>query len=160
MILSSREKLLLIVLALTAAGALLYFGVSALGTYERSQARQIARKQTLLGRATALQASLAQLRVRRPGNKRRGTLIGLMENLAERNGLKDRIRLNRVPIDKARGLEGIDVRLDQLALDEMAAFVHSVENARPTLVVDQLEITSSFRSTELLRLSLRVLAKK
>lgn len=160
MILSAREKLLLVVLALTVAGALLFFGFSALGDYERSLARQIARKQVLLSRATTLKAGLSQLRVRGPRSKRKGTLIGLMENLAERNGLKDRIRLNRVPIDRARGLEAIDVRLDQLALDEMVAFVHSVENARPILVVDQLEITSSFRSTDLLRLSLRVLAKK
>ncbi len=160
MVLSAREKLLLLVLAVTIVAAALFFGVSTLSGYERSLEKQITRKQALLHRATVLSSSLAQVRKGGARRKRTGTLIGLMERLAGKNGLQDRIRLNRVPMDRAAGLEGIDVKLDQLALDELVAFVHSVEDAKPVLVIDQLEITPAFRASDLLRLSIRVLAKK
>ena len=74
--------------------------------------------------------------------------------------MKERIQLNRVPLDKSRGVEAIDIKLDQLSLDEAVGFIHAIENSKPVLVVDQMEITNSFRSKQLLRLSMRVLAQK
>jgi hypothetical protein len=161
MVLSSREKLLILLLAVLAVGAIVYYALSSLVDYEDKLSRNILRREATLTKAKVLKASLtgANGRSTRAGTLR-GSLIGHIEQLAARNALKDRIRLNRVPVDKSRGVQAVDIKLDQLSLDETVGFIHAIEHSRPVLVVDQMEITSSFRSKQLLRLSLRVLAQK
>jgi hypothetical protein len=57
-------------------------------------------------------------------------------------------------------VEGVEVRLDNLTLDELVAFVHAVEHSEPMLLIDRMEVSPNFRSKELLRLTARVLAEK
>ncbi len=161
MVKSRREKLLLLLLAALVAGALLYYALAGLLGYEGRLDQQILRKQALLAKARTLTARLGQFSGRSAAaRKRKGSLIGHIEQLAARNALKDRIRLNRVPLDKSKGLEAIDVKVDRLALDELVGFIYAIENSQPILVVDQMEITPSIRAKDLMRLSARVLAQK
>jgi hypothetical protein len=144
---------LIFVAVALSVGALVYFVVSGLKGYEERLSQEVARKEALLTKVTLISESLAARGRRKP-------LIGYIEQLAARNGLKDRIQLNLVPTDKARGVEAINIKLDNLSLDDMVSFIHAIENSKPVLVVDQMEITNSFRSQDQLRLSIRVLAQK
>ena len=159
MILSRREKLLIAGLTGLMAVVLLYFVLSQFNGWEHRLARDITRKQALLARATLLTEGLAKFNGPRASKVRRKPLIGHIEQLATRNGLKDRIQLNVVPMDKARRVQGIDVKLDTLSLDEMVKFIHAVETSKPVLVVNQLDISSAFRAKDQLRLSVRILAQ-
>lgn len=161
MILSQREKLLILLLSVLVGLSIVYFSFSAILGYGDDLSRKIQRREVLLARAKVLSTSLSRSGGRaRPRKAFKGSLIGYAERLAGQNALKDRIQLNRVPLDKSRGIEAIDIKLDQLSLDEAVGFVHAIENSRPVLVVDQMEITNSFRSKQLLRMSLRVMAQK
>ena len=42
----------------------------------------------------------------------------------------------------------------------MIAFIYSVENSDPVLVLDQLDISPSFRARDLLRVTMRVLSQE
>lgn len=161
MVLSQREKRLIVFLGGLVGLTILYFGISSIIGYGENMSRKIERREALLSRATVLTATLnpSGVRSRRRGS-RKGSLIGYAEQLAGQNALKSRIQLNRVPVDKTRGIEAIDIKLDQLSLDEAVGFIHAIENSQPVLVVDQMELNNSFRSKQLLRLSLRVLAQK
>ena len=155
------RALLLLLLATMVAAGLLYYALTGLLGYEDRLEQQILRKQALLVKARTITASLAQFSGRpAAARKRKGSLIGHIEQLAARNALKDRIRLNRVPMDKSKGLEAIDIKVDRLALDELVGFIYTIENSQPILAVDQMEITPSIRAKDLLRLSARVLAQK
>ncbi len=160
MTLSRREILLILGLALLAVGASVYFLFSQLNGYEARLAREAARKKVQLGKTVELTQQLLGFSSKPSRRRRRKPLIGNVEQLASRAGLKDRIQLNLVPTDKAKDVEGIDVKLDNLTLDEMVAFLHAIEGAVPPLVVAQVDITNAFRSQEHLRLSVRILAKK
>lgn len=161
MVLSQREKLLILLLGVLVALTAVYFALSAIRGYGDDLSRDIQRREALLSRARVLTATVGRTASRSRSKKSlNGSLIGYAERLAGQNNLKGRIQLNRVPMDKSRGIEAIDIKLDQLSLDEAVGFIHTIENAQPALVVDQMEITTSFRSKELLRLSLRVLAQK
>jgi hypothetical protein len=151
---------LIFVAVALSVGALVYFVVSGLKGYEERLSQEVARKEALLTKVTLISESLAQYNGRPAARGRRKPLIGYIEQLAARNGLKDRIQLNLVPTDKARGVEAINIKLDNLSLDDMVSFIHAIENSKPVLVVDQMEITNSFRSQDQLRLSIRVLAQK
>jgi hypothetical protein len=86
--------------------------------------------------------------------------LGLLEGMAKQAGLGDRLQLNLMPQDRAKNLEAVEVKLDALNLDEIVGFVHAIESARPPLIVDQFEVTPSFRARELLRVTMRVIALK
>ena len=153
--------MLIVLLGVLVGVSILYFSISAILGFGDDLSRKIQRREALLTRAKVLSATLSRTSGRaRSRNIFKGSLIGYAEQLAGQNSLKDRIQLNRVPLDKSRGIEAIDIKLDQLSLDEAVGFLHAIEHSRPVLVVDQMEITTSFRSKQLLRMSLRVMAQK
>lgn len=160
MTLSRRETLLIFGLASFVLGALAYFLLSWLAGYSERLGREVERRQIQLVKAEKLTRGLAEFNGNASNRRRRKPLIGNVEQLAARNGLKERIQLNLVPMDKARKVAGIDVKLDNLTLDEMIAFIHAVENTVPPLIMEQVDITAAFRSQDQLRLSVRILAEK
>jgi hypothetical protein len=131
-----------------------------LNAYEQALAAQTEVKEAQLERLRAINVEMTRLRqpVRVRGRVR--SLISYVEQLASAINLKDRIQLNLLPDDGASGLQRIDVKLDNLTLDEAVGLVYTLENAENPLVIDQLEVTPAFRDKELLRLTLRVLAPK
>lgn len=160
MVLSKREKLLIAGLAALVVATVFYFLISQIFSYQRDLAQEISRHEFLLNKARVLAASLGPAAAPRsaPQNANR-SLIGYLERVAAQQGLKERVQLNRVPIDKAKGVEGIDVKLNELSLDDVVRFIYEIENSRPPLVIDQLEITESFRTKKKLRLNVRVLGQ-
>lgn len=160
MLLSKREKLLVLSLGIFLGLLALYLIGSKLGGYEGELIQDAARKQSQLERVRVLDASLREYGAKSStGRRGKQSLISLIEQLAEQSSLKQRIQLNRVPLDKSKGIEGIDIKLDEMSLDEMMNFIFLLENKKPTLVIEQLDITSSFRSKDQLRISIRVLAQ-
>ena len=160
MVLSRREKLLLAALAILVGVAGLLFVSTRVNTYRSDLERRIFEARTLLTRVVTISEKLSrQEAAPRKGGPRR-SLIGHLEQLAERAAVKNRLQLNRIPQEKTKGLEGLEVKLDELTLDEMVSFIYSVENSDPVLVLDQLDISPSFRARDLLRVTMRVLSRK
>ncbi|MCH7479300.1 MAG: type II secretion system protein M [SAR324 cluster bacterium] len=160
MVLSRREKLLLAALAILVVVAGLLFVSSRVNAYQSGLERRIFEARTLLTRVVTIseQLSLQETAPRKGGP--RLSLIGHLEQLAGRAAVKNRLQLNRIPQEKTKGLEGLEVKLDELTLDEMIAFIYSVENSDPVLVLDQLDISPSFRDRDLLRVTMRVLSRE
>lgn len=160
--LSTREKGLIAVLVLLLVGTGLYFGVGAARERLRELERRVATQEAMAQKAAALTREVQRLQ--QPPTRRRtpvtGSLIGYAEQLAARVGVKDRIQLNVLPRDTSRGLQGLDMRVDRLTLDELVNLLYTVENADYRLVIDQIEISPSFRDQALLRLSMRVLSRE
>ena len=160
MLLSAREKMLIALLgaALVAAGS--FFAYRALRGYEERIEGRIQSEEAALRQVAVLREELARLRAAPRVEPLRQPLLGYLERLAREAGLGDRLQLNLMPQDRAKDLEAVEVKLDALTLDEMVGIVHALENAQPPLFIDQFEVTPSFRSRELLRVTLRVLAQK
>ncbi len=115
----------------------------------------------MLERTQALHAELRRQRtaqVRTP--VRSGSLIAYVEQFAERIGVKDRVQLNLLPREANGDLQGLDVKVDRLTLDELVQLLYTLEDAEQRLVIDQLELSPSFRDKQLLRLSMRILAPR
>ena len=157
MLLSTREKLLIVILVALLLCTGLFFTARSMLEYERRLERRILAQSSLLQKASALSAELSRLQRPRRRKVRTRSLIGYVEQLADRIRLKDRIQLNLIARDAVSGLQGIDIKVDRLTLDEMVNLLYSLENADLLLVVNRLELSPSFRDKELLRLSMRVL---
>jgi len=162
MVLSTREKLLigLLVALLVALGV--FLGVrGATGRLAELRSR-VTVQEAMLQRAAALTSELRRLQ--QPEPTRRGprtrSLIGYVEQLADKAGVRDRVQLNLIAQDSRSGLQGLDIKVERLSLDEMVHLLYSLEDADYRLVIDQLEVGPSFRDKELLRLSMRVLARE
>ncbi len=151
--LSPREKLLVAAmggLLLVAVG----FGITGgLRAYQADVA----------ARLKAERDSLAELRALGPQALRAGgaprTLAATLEDLLARSGVRDRVQLN--PVTQATGsrVQAMEIKAEQLTLDEMVRLVYLMEGPDVPLVIDQFDVAPSFRDKELLRVSLRVLGQ-
>jgi hypothetical protein len=159
MVLTRREKLLLAVLALLGMAIGMVMGLRGLAKYQQELAAKLDAAQRTLRQVQAYDVELARIERSKRTRGLDGSLTGYMEQLADRAGVKTRVQLN--PITQAAGAKTqvIDVRVDQLTLDETLRFLYTIENAELILVIDQLELSRSFKEKDLLRVSLRVLAQ-
>jgi Type II secretion system (T2SS), protein M len=162
MVLSSREKLLVGALIGLVLVLGLWFGLRGVHGHLEDLQSRVRAQEAMVQRASVMNAELA--RSQQPAAGRRGartrSLIGYVEQLADRVGVRDRIQLNLLPPDSRSGLQGLDVKVERLSLDEMVNLLYTMEDAEYRLVVDQLELSPSFRDKDLLRLSMRVLARE
>lgn len=160
MALSQRERLLIALL-----GAVLLLGtavvaIRAVRDYEAGMEADIEAARTALKQVAQLSEEMSRLRAAPRAEPLRQPLLGHLERLSRQSGLGDRLQLNLIPQERGSTVEAVEVKLDNLTLDEMVGFVHTLESARPPLVIDQFEVTPSFRTRDLLRVTLRVLAQK
>jgi general secretion pathway protein M len=161
-VLSTREKLLIASLVGLLLVLGLYLGISGLHGHLAELRSRVQVREALLQKAAALSGELQRMQQpearRQPVRTR--SLIGYVEQLADGVGLRDRIQLNAIPTDPSSGLQGVDVKVERITLDEMVNLLYSLENADDRLIIDQLDLSPSFRDKDLLRLSMRVLARQ
>jgi hypothetical protein len=162
MVLSTREKALIGVLLALLVALGLYFGVKGVTGRLAALRSRVDVQEALLARAVAMDGEV--LRMQQPRKARRAprnrSLIGYVEQLADRVNVRDRIQLNLIARDSRSGLEGLDIKVEQLSLDEFTQLLYTLEDAEYRLIIDQLDVSPSFRDKNLLRLSMRVLARE
>lgn len=160
MTLSTREKQLIGLLVVVLVLGILFLGVQRVSAFNESVERRIAQQSAMLEQASVLSARLNRLARDERSNVRRASLIGHLEQLAGRTGLQSRIQLNPQAVTGGDNLEAADIRVDDLTLDELVQFIYLIEDSRPQVVIDRVDISPTFRGKRLLRLNLRVLAPK
>jgi len=158
MVLSKREKRLVAGLGALTALLLVYFVVSQFAGYRAELEKDIERRSALLLKARVMAEELS-VPISSGANRKISSLIGHIEELAGKISLKEKLQMNRVPTDKSKGVEVVDLKLDELNLDQVVSFLYLLENSQPTLVIDQFEINPSFRKKNNLRISVRVLVQ-
>ena len=158
--LSNREKYLIVLLIVVSVGVLFYFAFQSLDGVESRLAAQITSRKSALLQVQALALELARLESMPKGNRLEEPLIGYIETIAKGARVADRIQLNLIPQDKDKKIETVEIKMTSLNLDEMVDLVYSIENSGAPMVIDQFEVSPSFRSNTLLRLSMRVSARK
>jgi hypothetical protein len=159
MVLSAREKLLIAFLLVFMIGMVLFYGVQGFRDMEEELQNRISTQESYLHRAMAIIGELEKLERLPQRRVRSRSLIGFVEQLANKINLKDRIQLNLIPKDNRSGLQGLNIKVDGLTLDEMVDLIYALESAEMPLMIQQFEMNPSFRNRDLLRLTLRVLAR-
>ena len=157
--LNPREKLLVGALAALLVVLAVFGALRGLARFQEGIAEQLDVDRRTLLQVQALDAELAQMERGKRTKGLEGSLIGYMEQLADRAGLKSRVQLNPITQVSATKVQAIDLKVDQMTLDETLRLLYTIENAEYILVVDQLEVGPSFKEKDLLRVSLRVLAQ-
>ena len=160
MVLSQREKILVALLSALLVITVLYFTVRAFRGNEQSLLERIARQEQVLAQVKALQDQRTRQGVLPQVAALPQPLIGYVETLAERIQLKGRVQLNILQGQVNGGFQGVELKVDDLSLDEFTNLIFTLENASPPVVIDQLELSPAFREKDLLRLTLRILARK
>ena len=154
--LSERERLLLGALAAVLGVAALIWGLHGLGEYQRDLAAQLESNRATLIELRTLDAELGPAGGQKAGAR---SLAATMEDLLTRTGLRDRIQLNPVTQTGGGRVQAMEVKAEQLTLDEMARLVYMMESPDVSLSIEQFEIGTSYRDKELLRVTLRVLGQ-
>ncbi|MDH4248294.1 MAG: hypothetical protein OEW39_10800 [Deltaproteobacteria bacterium] len=160
MVLSQREKMLVGLLAVLLVMGVFYFSGRALRVQEQALKERITRQEEIIRQVTALQQKRTRLGVLPQSLPLTQPLIGYVETLSDRSSLKGRVQLNVVPGQISGDFQGVELKVDDLSLDELSFLIFTLESANPPLVIDQLELSPAFREKDLLRLTMRVLARK
>lgn len=140
-------------------GMALFYGVRGFREMGEELQNRISTQESYLHRAKAIMGELEKLERLPKRRVRSRSLIGFVEQLANKINLKDRIQLNLIPKDNRSGLQGLNIKVDELTLDEMMGLIYALESAEMPLMIQQFELKPSFRNRDLLRLTLRVLAR-
>ena len=160
MLLSPREKILIsvmVALILITGG---YYAVGGLKNHVRDIEEQLEAREVFLRRAIFLEEQIREQEKLAPkATLRRRPLIGFVEQLANRIQLKSRVQLNLIPQGKSTGMQGIELKVDNLTLDEMVKLVYTLEDAKRPLIIDRFEVSPSFRTKKRLRISMRILSR-
>ncbi|MFI5400121.1 MAG: type II secretion system protein GspM [SAR324 cluster bacterium] len=152
--LSERERLLLGALAAVLVVVAALWGVQALGGYQRALAEQLDADRATLSELRALDAELEG-----PAGQGQAarSLAATLEDLLSRTGMRDRIQLNPVTQSGSKSVQAMEVKAEQLTLDETVRLVYIMESPGVSVSIEQLDVGPSFRDKEMLRVSLRVL---
>lgn len=140
-------------------GMALFYGGQGIREMGEELQNRISTQESYLHRAKAIMGELEKLERLPKRRVRSRSLIGFVEQLANKINLKDRIQLNLIPKDNRSGLQGLNIKVDELTLDEMMDLIYALESAEMPLMIQQFELKPSFRNRDLLRLTLRVLAR-
>ena len=117
--------------------------------------QRVEQLQSNLVRFRSMELELSELgRTRQPAQRQ--PLVGYLETLARQGGVADRIQLNLLPQGQNQWA-GVEVKMEDLTLDEVVLFMHQVESADQRLIFEQFEVAPAFRGRGLLRLSARIL---
>ena len=152
--LSQREKvlisLMLAVMILLLGGLL----VNKFAKYEARLTQNYKSKQQQLRQIQKLKSQWNGLQGVPTAPVMRGSLSSFVESIARRLRIQSRLQLN-VLNNPTEGTEGVQVRIDQMNLDQLFDILYILEKKRPVLLIEQLDINRS-PGTKLLRASFRV----
>jgi hypothetical protein len=151
-----REKMLLALLGAVLVLAAGLWGLRQAVEFQRDLVARLETNRANLTELRALDGELEKLGGARLGSR---TLASTLEDLMTRAGLRDRVQLNPVTQSASGKVQAMEIKAEQLTLDEMVRLVYMLEGPDVPVVVDQLEVGPSFRDKELLRVSIRVLGQ-
>lgn len=152
--LSQREKILI---GLMLAVLLVFLGVlvtQLLGKTNQKLYDSIAKKERQLEKIQRLRQEWEQLLVIPETPVSSASLTSLIERGARTFEVQDRLQLNALPTGTSKGLEGLQVRLDRLNLDELFSILYYLENQKPVIVLENLEVAQAIGS-DLLKATFR-----
>ena len=157
--LNEREKLLVKVLLGVVAVAIPLLIFQGAWRYQGRLMSDVETYSRLLTEDMMLDVELGRVDRNRVARGGQVSFMGLMEQIADRAGLRQRVQLNPTGTGQAGQAQAVEIKVDQATLDELVNLMYAIENAEETLVIEQAEIFPSFKEKDLLRVSLRVLGQ-
>lgn len=151
--LSQREKALLaIAITILLPLALYRFVLIPISDYQRELNRRIATLESNIEKANLLGQEIDFLK--RNTDIRSTSLNRKMDSLLRQNGLLARSKL--IVEDQPSGGQRLVLKLDEINLTELANIIYKIENSRPVLNIENIDINPSFKDKKLLRVSMAI----
>jgi hypothetical protein len=154
--LGSREKTLLGVLGAVLVLVLASWGLRTLRDYQRDLETRLGVDRTNLMELRMMDRELESLGGAKLGTR---TLASTLEEMMGRAGMRDRVQVNPVTQAASGRVQAMEIKAEQLTLDEMVRLLYVLEGPDAPFGVDQVEVGTSFRDKEMLRVSVRVLGQ-
>lgn len=156
--LTLREQLLIGVLALMIVGIGVGWGLSGWQGQAQVLERKLAQTQRQLRELDGLVAEWGRVRQQSTAPVMGKPLSSFVEEVARSLRVQEQLQLNTLS-SVPEGTEGVQVRLDQLKLDQLLDVLHRLEHHRPVLRLSQLDLTVS-PGSRLVRVSFQVLKQQ
>ena len=153
--LSQREKSLIIA-ALVILVPLLLFRFILIPVKDRQQelAVKIESLKTKIDQANLLGQELVFLK--RETKIKSASLSKKIDSLLRQNGLKSRSKITVE--EQPRGGQRLILKLDEINLTEFSNLIYKIENSKPIIMIDNIDINTSYKNKKLLRPSMALIS--
>ena len=156
--LTLREQLLIGVLTLVIVGLGVGWGLSGWQGQTQQLERQLAQTQRQLRELEALVAEWNRVQQQPTAPVMGKPLSSFVEEVARALRVQEQLQLNTLS-SVPEGMEGVQVRLDQLKLDQLLDVLYRLEHHQPVLRLSQLDLAVS-PGSRLVRVSFQVLKQQ
>lgn len=152
---SQREKILIAFMLLLGIVFLSSLILQKVEEQQQSLEKRTDLQQSQFKNAQKLEREWIQVNQVRPLATISRSLTSYMESMARDFNLQQQLQLNAINSVNLEGIEGVEIRLNPLNLDQMFDIIYFLENNRPVLLVKELEI-NSIPGSQLLRMTFQV----
>lgn len=156
--LTLRERLLIGVLAVVVVGIGVGWGISGWQGQTQTLERQLAQTQRQLRELESLVAEWGRVQQLPTAPVMAKPLSSFVEEVARSLRVQEQLQLNTLS-SVPEGTEGVQVRLDQLKLEQLLDVLHRLEHHHPVLRLSRLDLTVS-PGSRLVRVSFQVLKQQ
>ncbi|MGK5091441.1 type II secretion system protein GspM [Deltaproteobacteria bacterium TL4] len=156
--LSQRERLLIAVMMGLLIALLVSMIAKKLSGYEASLTQQKQTQEKRLKEVQKLEKEWIGLQNTSTAPIMPGSLSSFVESTARKLQIHNNLQLNAIT-NAPSGTEGVQVRLDQLNLDQLFETLYTIEKKYPVLLMDQLDVSIS-PGSRMLRVAFRVYKQK
>lgn len=154
--LDQREKLLLI-LAIAIFSPLIIFRY-ALQPIQEYQTKQVAKISTLKKKTNQINLLGQELAVLKRENKPQSISLGKrIDGMLRRSKLKS--RSSTITEAQPGGGQRLILKLNELNLSELYQLLYKIENTKPGILIENIDISPSYQNKKLFRLSMALSSK-
>lgn len=157
--LTTREKILLSLMAVAVTLTLFYFTGQLLNQRKHDLQTNLTQTINYLDQAKTLAREWKYLAEIKTPPVNSMALVTQVERVADQLGLRENLQLNALSANVPPGMEGLRVTLDKVNLDQAIEILYQIENNKPVLLVNNLDMGKIPGST-LLRLSFLIFKQK
>ncbi len=149
--LSQREKTLIVIALLIFIPLLLFrFVILPVSQEEKNIGQQI---ESLLSKTEQIDLLGQELLYLKRGNRSKSvSLIKKTDSLLRMYSLKARSKI--VLEDQPRGGQRLILKLDEINLTELSRLIYKIEDSKPVVIIDNIDLNRSYKNKKLFRVSM------
>ncbi|MDH5560030.1 MAG: type II secretion system protein GspM [Deltaproteobacteria bacterium] len=154
--LNKREKILILICAAVIIPVLFFqYGLYPIIDYKNDLINKIHRTELKLNQLNEMGESIRL--ITGLNSKRTNKLDRIVDNLLSQVNIKS--QSETVVDDRYKDGQKLVLKLDEINLNELAMTLYRIENQKPSIVIESLELSPSFKNEKLLRANLNLISQ-
>jgi hypothetical protein len=154
--LSQRERVLIVIAFVVLLPLLIFrFVILPINQHQQYLANSIESLKSKIEQTTLIGQELSYLK--KTGLTRPISLSKKIDSILRQEDLKSRSRIQLE--ENPKGGQRLVLRVDEINLTELTQLIYKIENSKPVVMIDNIDIGNSYKNKKLFRVSMALISK-